>query len=119
MNKEIEKWEGVYLGMWVDSLIKIHPNTEWMRKPTVLRDVRSKDPEKPDLIVTYHYKKADIVLERATIEDPNFGEITVYAVQKIILKGTTDGHNEKHRRHENSGRGREGRRKSRKARPTR
>ncbi len=92
----------VTLGMHIDTLLGLHPNTEWVRKPTVLMDSLSK-PKRPDLIVTYHYAGVDIVLERATSDDPMFGKITAYAVQKIIVRSD----DEKHRKRKSKGRRKE------------
>ena len=109
-----DSWQGVTLGMWVDDLLKIHPKADWVtKKPTVKVDKRTIGMSVPDLIVTYHYKEADILLERATIEDPLHGPITVYAVQKITLKDDTNGHNGKHRKHKNKGHGTKRRKKRR------
>lgn len=87
----LDNFTDVKLGMWVDTLLGLHPNTEWVRKPTVLRDSLSK-PKKPDLIITYHYAGVDVVLERAVANGPMFGKITAYAVQKIIIRNNDEEH---------------------------
>lgn len=84
-------WTDIKLGMWADTLLKLHPNSEWIREPTILRDSLS-NSKKPDLIVTYHYDGVDVVLERATINDPVLGKITAYAVQKIIARSGNGKH---------------------------
>jgi len=109
--KQVEEWAGVTIGMSADAVLKLHPNTEWVEeKPTVRVDSRTIGRRIPDLIVTWRYDEADLVLERATVDDPMFGKITAYAVQKIILKGDQHGHkherNGTRRKHEGQGRSR-------------
>jgi len=100
----VKEWRDVTIGMWADNVLKLHPNTKWTKQATILIDERSKNKTLPDLIITWHYRGADLVLERATIADPMFGSIQAYAVQKILLKEKPNGHDGQHRKYKGEGR---------------
>jgi len=106
-------WSGVYLGMWADDLLKIHPNKEFTKDPTIFDSGVKCKRNQPLLIVTYHYSEADVTLEYATVDDKKYGKISVYAVQKIELKDESNGHNGKNSKHKGENRRAKRRRKRR------
>lgn len=77
-DSSLKEWQGVTIGMWADSVLHIHPNTEWVRKPHVQRDEKTNT-----LIVDWYYEGAKLHLEYANMFHPQYGHMTVYAVQRI------------------------------------
>jgi len=107
--KQVEEWAGVKIGMWADAVLKLHPNTEWVKDATVRVDVRSKNKKAPDLIVMWHYDGVDLVIERATVDDPLWGKLTAYAVQGIIIRGDTHGYTKQHCQYKSKSHSKKGR----------
>jgi len=115
MPQIVNEWSGVYLGMWADDLLKIHPNIEFTKKPTVFDSGVKCKRNQTQLIVIYHYPEADVTLEYATVDDTMYGKISVYAVQKIELKDKSNGHDGESSKHKSKARRAKGRKKRRKS----
>lgn len=112
----VDEWQDLKIGMWADTALEIHPDTEFIKESTVRVCAASLERgDKPaNLVVTWHYNGADVTLERVRVDDAMFGEITAYAIQRIELTGDNDGFTRKHRKYKDR-RHRRARRKARRS----
>jgi len=81
--EELRKRLGdVQLFMHSDLVLLLKPKTEQVLAPKVL-GIGSTENGQPNYIVQWFYPGVTLQFERATFNHPDFGLVSVYAVQKI------------------------------------
>ena len=77
-----ERLGGIQLFMHSDLVLLLKDKTEQVRKPNVL-GVGSFEGSQPNYVVQWFYPGVTLQFERANFDHPEFGKVSVYAVQKI------------------------------------
>lgn len=77
-----KRLKGVHVRMITDQVLQVFPRHMWVKDSKAYVDQRS-DGKVQDLIVEWYYEGFTLVFERALVNDPMFGRMSAYAVQKI------------------------------------
>ena len=74
---EVYEYQGIEIGTWADTVLKLFPSSDMISSPLVLgRDADG-------LVVEWQYKDVTFTIARAELDHIVYGNMTVYAVQKI------------------------------------
>lgn len=82
-DKMRERLNGVEIGMWADTVLTIHPRSKMVMEPIVVGNEGEDTLRNAKYIVNWVYPGFTLTFARGVKNDPRFGDMSIYAVQKI------------------------------------